>query len=220
MNHLIKLALPIGLGLAAAVLNWTTVSSRIQPHYFVRVSEDLKVGDKFSDNNLERFALSGELGGLSKTAFLWKDRVTLFGRLTPRDLEAGDIVFLRDATSTEHKMSAQPGELVFRIDYRGINAVPEDIRVGEMVSIKVGTDENKLRRSDRSSQDNVVSSGQIGPFRVLEVGGIDPKQHSELSTGYIKIAVRSDDPRFDRLDRAVEGQSTERVLGIFEAAAK
>ncbi|TWU05314.1 hypothetical protein CA54_60020 [Symmachiella macrocystis] len=218
MNHLTKLALPVGLGLVAAFLNYKTVSARIQPQYFVRVSEDLQAGESFSGDNLTKVSLQGERSDLSKTFVPWKERAVLYQRPVPRNLQAGDIVFWRDATAPTLKLSAEPGELEFHVAFRDLQAVPKDIRAGQQVSFRVGTDTTKLRGDARTNYvANATTDQKIGPFRVLEVGGFDVsgEEDAARSNGYIKVAVKWDDERMERLSQAMETHSVERVLGVF-----
>ncbi len=218
MNHLTKLALPIGLGLVAAFLNYKTVNARLQPQFFVRVSDDLKAGDSFSDTNLTQVPLYGDTSDLEQTFVPWKERAVLYQRPVPRDLKAGDVVFWRDATAPTLKLSADAGELEFHVPFRDLQAVPKDIRAGQQVSFRLGVDKTKLRGDARTNYVAADAVDQkIGPFRVLEVGGFDPAGAEEAarSNGYIKVAVKWDDQRMERLSQAMETHSVERVLGVF-----
>jgi len=218
MNHLMKLALPIGLGLFAGFLNWMTVSSRIKPHDFVKVKDKLRAGEDFTDDNLERFPLQGTAEELSETLIPWKDRAVLYHRPAPRDLAEGDVVFWRDATAPKLKLSAGPGELEFRVGLRDLQAIPKDVRAGQHVSFRMGQKVSTSSVDRRKPQAYETTAEQtVGPYRVLEVGGFSADDGTELDEkqGYLVVAIRSDDDSLERLYRAMDVRNDECILGVF-----
>ena len=116
------------------------------------------------------------------------------------------------------KLPAAEGEMEFRIDFRELQAVPKDIRAGQMVSLRLGLDVSKLSAEARANLTASDAEDQkIGPFRVLEVGGFDPTNTAgeDISEGYIKVAVKWDDKSVERLSRAMNSRNAERLMGIF-----
>lgn len=229
MNHWLRLALPLGLGLAAAVVNWVTVSSGMKPMAFVRVNRSLARGAVFTAQCLERVEMSGELGKLPYTAVRWEDRATLYERPTPRQLLAGDLVLWRDATPLPRELQTQPGEVMMGISLAGMTSVPEFIQVGQQVGFFVGGEGKPaapVAADGSQSPPSRTPLEYLGPFRVLAVGKritpggevLDGERNSmetilTVAARFLPNSRRLDE-RSARLLSARTGFSGERILGI------
>jgi hypothetical protein len=156
MNHWTRLALPLGLGLLAAVLNWTAVRMQIEPRAFVRVCRNLAVGEVITANDLSVVQLAGDLGALPDTAIPWEERSILYQWRTSRDLKRGDVVLRRDICPPKAEFDLRPGERAVPIMLSSAIYVPDFLNVGDDVSFAVETDEGKVE--------------SLGPFRILAIG--------------------------------------------------
>jgi hypothetical protein len=175
MNHWIRLALPVGLGVVAAVVNWATVSAKLQPEAFVAVNVNLAAGQPVRPADLAKIELSGDLGSLREAAIPWEHRAAVYHRAVPRDLVAGDIVLWRDATALLDELP-RDGEDKLSIPLSDIPFIPRFILVGQEVGFWIaGAEEEISPPPDASDEDlsgaAVTPKGEyVGPFRVLAVG--------------------------------------------------
>lgn len=171
MNHWIRLALPVGLGIIAAVVNWVAVSARLQPEAFVAVNANLAAGDPVRPDNLVQIELSGDLGSLRQAAIPWEHRAAVYHRSIPRDLIAGDIVLWRDASALLDEMP-KDGEDKLTIPLSDIPFVPRFILVGQEVGFWIaGSEDDDLTPLEAEpGQEDERKGEYVGPFRVLAVG--------------------------------------------------
>jgi hypothetical protein len=174
MNNWKRLALPLGLGLVAAVMNWSIVAAKIKPESFVAVARDYAQGQPLKESDLVEVQISGPLEALRQAAVPWEHRATLFDRRVPRALLRGDLVLSRDATVL---LDAPPIEDSFFVPVPSY-AVTKFIRVGQEIEFYVSKcDENEVdgaipvRAEGPQREPSVPSYEPVGPFRVLAVGG-------------------------------------------------
>lgn len=226
MNPWMKLGLPVGLGLVAAMTNWAATSSKLKPYACVRVASDIGYGDPIQENLLTRFEVRGDLASFPKTFVPWDERALLYGHLAPRPFKEGDLVMWRDAAPHENVLPTQPGELPMSVSMRGMTVVPDFIQVGEKVSFFVGRDPSRVRNSDPAEADAGLAidpgvAKQIGPFRVLAVGTrttqVDQSTKQRDTSLTIAAKFASDgvlDEQSDRLLAALKGFNGAHVLGV------
>ncbi len=172
MSYSIKLLVPIGLGLLAAAINWGTLYSGTRPVNFVQVSKPLRVGDIFRGDVLASVALPATYSKLDRTAVLWEDRGILSGQIVQRDLEPGDIVFLRDTSIDGAQLRLREGETAFLVSLHGVNPSPALLRVEHLVRFRIPAVEEHPQPE------------WVGPFRLVSVGstltdGIDRKSGNQ-----------------------------------------
>ena len=167
MEHWKRLALPVGFGVAAAVLNILTIAARIKPEPFVAVKRSVLAGDTFAPEDLVQVELSGDLKALRQAAIPWTQRANLYYRIVPRDLIEGDIVLWRDATALIEELP-QAGEDRLPITLSNIPSVPSLILVGQQIGFWIGQADDG--EGPRGASGNAAGGEYVGPFRVLAVG--------------------------------------------------
>jgi hypothetical protein len=230
MNHWMRLGLPLGLGLIAALLNWVSTTAKITPFVAIRVSRDLERGNELVAECLEPLEIRGDLAELPNSAVAWKDRAILFSRPVPRALKRGDLVLWRDATPLPKELPAYRGEFPFGLSLAGMTIVPEFIQVGQQVGFLIG--KAPQLRSDTAGEQKEQAktayepaSEYIGPFRVLAVGRrVTPGgeladtdgSRSQILTIAARFASQSQRPdlQTDRLVSATAGFGGNKILGV------
>ena len=170
MTALTKLLLPLGIGIAAAALNYWLMSRVTSPRDFVVVTQRIEAGQLFERPKLGTVRVSGDLDQFSKSALSPANLSVILNRPAPRTMEPGDVVLWRDASPPPQELAPGDGEHAMPISLQGVDIVPELLLVGQYVGFFVAV----------APEGAVVSPGQepadveieyVGPFRVLSVGG-------------------------------------------------
>src|SRR5690349_12268419 len=105
MKQMLKLALPIGLGVAAGALNFW---AQQEPTYdYVTVKEPIQANATYEAEHLGSIKLPVVIPGAIQS----KEVGVLLGAIVPRDLEKGDFVFLRDIAASSARLELQKGEI-------------------------------------------------------------------------------------------------------------
>ena len=82
MNPLVKLIIPIGLGIAAAAINWQVMSSAPPPRTYAIASAEVKTGQTFKENSIGQLVINGEsAAALARTAVPYDHREAIIGRV-------------------------------------------------------------------------------------------------------------------------------------------
>jgi hypothetical protein len=169
MKHLVKLLLPLGLGIVAGVAHFLVLARVVARERFVVVTVDMAEGQSFQDSDLGSVPLSGNLGSLQTAAVPEKERSILPGRRTNRPLKAGDLVFFRDVVTPAPVLDLHPGEQALPLAPERVAYEPTHIQVGQDIWFIIagpaaaapGGGAPGGGRSERTV---------VGPFRVLAVG--------------------------------------------------
>ena len=96
MKNWSRLILPLGLGVLATVINASAMTSRLDPIELVAVTRQLKPGEKFTAEDLDKVQVSYPSSHLNRHFWTWDEREALLQQVgTPTQLEAGDLVPLQ-----------------------------------------------------------------------------------------------------------------------------
>ncbi|MBY0525257.1 MAG: hypothetical protein K2R98_17755 [Gemmataceae bacterium] len=170
MSPWIKLAIPIGLGLVAAAINFYVMTDKPAPRAFAVAREDIRSGAPFKESSIGVMMVPGEVAGsFPRTAVPYAHRETIYGRPATRDLKRGDMILWQDSSQPGWELSAGAGEEALPISLDGLSTVPRLIRVGDQVGFLIA------QTGARTGKEPLVKTGDpevdyIGPFRVLSVG--------------------------------------------------
>lgn len=217
MDNWKRLSVPIVLGLAAAGLNWYSVSRKVRPTSYVAVKRSVSAGEKITKGVLVKVDICGD-HGLERAALPWGERSLLYGWRATRNLQRGDLVLRRDANPVQFARSNE--ELVFSVSVSDIY-VPNHIYVDDFVSFALG-----YHRSYRTEQNNAArfdprfDERQIGPFRIVAVEDEltrDTETASHHRVNELTLSVPGDEfghARMQRLLDAFNHQGGQQVLSI------
>jgi hypothetical protein len=134
MNHTLKLLLPIGLGLAAAIVNLSILSAKSATVEFVGAGADIPRGAQFSDKNLTKILVPGtEAGYLNETAITWPNRGILLGQSTARDVIKGELILYQDFGVQGARLHLNQGEEARRISLVGLNISDDILKIGDQL---------------------------------------------------------------------------------------
>ncbi|MGE0755658.1 MAG: hypothetical protein AB7F89_00070 [Pirellulaceae bacterium] len=187
MNYAIKLLIPLGFGLAAAVINWIVLTSGTREVLYVTVSQPLDVGDRFVLEYAEPLAVPATFKDLSQTIVPFADRGVLSGRVVRRRIEAGDPVFFADTDLGGKWLDLQPNEELYPVSLDQVAVDPELLRIGNQIRFRVPpiAGENE--------------PPWIGPFRIVAVGSKINNNFSEDrsigSAGSLSVGIAYDATR-------------------------
>jgi hypothetical protein len=229
VSNWIKLALPLGLGVVAGVINWSVTMTKIKPIACVALAADLKAGEKLSENVLLPMELSGNVPRLTHTVVPWQERAILYGRAVPRTMQAGDLIFWRDAAPAPKELLVCKGEVPLSVSLRGMTVVPDFLHVGQQVGFLVATNPGRKRRepvaSDPEPEPECKSTRYVGPFRILAVGrrtspSADGSERTSEDTRVLTVAAKllpntgQLAAMADRLVAALNGLRDEQAVGV------
>ncbi len=174
MNYLIKLLIPLALGIVAAVINWSVLSSGTQPVYYVTVKKSLNVGDRFELELASPLGLPPSFRDLSTTIVPYRDRGVLSGRVVRRRIEAGDPIFFADTDLGGEWLTLGPSEELFPVELGKLSVDPALLRIGNQIRFRVPPVSNE------------EGPQWVGPFRIVAVGSkINNNFSDEKSMSYV-----------------------------------
>ncbi|MBL8794120.1 MAG: hypothetical protein JNM56_09455 [Planctomycetia bacterium] len=221
MSSLMKLLVPILLGVAAGGLNWFVMTVKTSPRSFVAVSEDVKAGERFDEEKLKKLPVSGDVASLAETAVPWEHRAVLFDRTSHRDLMKGDVVLWRDSSPPTAALAAREDELALAISLEGVGFVPRLLLVGDEVGFLIGKPGRAKLKTEPGLPERPPEDPEfeyVGPFRVLSVGerigrkaGDEPGDGRDTDNKVITVAIQLQGP--DRVPDA----KTRRLLAAQQA---
>lgn len=194
MNNTLKLLIPLGLGVAAACLNWWALENKIAPVNYVKVKEGIRAGERFREDNLDKLAFRGDEGSLKETAVPYRHRAVLYNTPSLRDLKKGDLVLWRDIHP-----HLETGEDQLPISLEGVSVVhPRLLAVGNEVVFVIDREASKSTKTGSSSTESNNSPARsdfryIGPFRIVTVDGQVARAENSSGRGgqrLITVAVR------------------------------
>jgi hypothetical protein len=225
MNNWVKVGIPIVLGLVAAGINWTVLQSDIAPVDYVVLTRDVKAGEAFSPDNVEKLSLRRTEGTLTGTAVPYKDRETLFGMPCGRDLRKGDLVLWRDAVSARRELALRKGEAGLSIDLEGLKVEPGLLVVGNEIGFVIARDSaGRVEGAEVVGTSPSVPSARRyytdGPYRVLSVGRrvssqTDPDRgDGDNQTITVAVPMRTGEEAEEKLRRLVEARRNKAIHGI------
>lgn len=96
MGYVTRLLIAVVLGLAAAAVNWLTMSAQIQPAKYVAFDEALERGDTIREDDLRAVPVPGDPAVLRQSLIPFSNRALVLGSPAVRDYQAGDFVFAQD----------------------------------------------------------------------------------------------------------------------------
>ncbi len=219
MPNTLKLLIPIGLGIAAAIINFVVLSSSTKPVKFVVAKKDIKKGEYFVDNVEEADVPVGMAGSLKEVAIMHADRGLLSGQRATRDISAGDIILYRD---TAIKGSPPPD---FRTASERAKPVPLDghriygSSIGDNIWFVVPGFEKVEGRNERDAK-YVGASQKLGPFRIIAIGEktttVSDEKGERYSYNSDSVTIAYDPASEDQAQKAM----VDTLLAFLEAKEK
>jgi hypothetical protein len=222
-----KIGLPVGLGIVAACINWAAVQSDLAAEDYIVVSKDLKAGDLFTPDVLQKLTIRRNEGSLKDTAIPYSDIAMLYNSPCGRNLKKGDLVFLRDAPMSRRDVFLKKDERAYQIDLENIKYEAGLLIVGNQIGFVIPLDRyGKVfvpPTYGALKSDMTDSSYHIdGPFRIVSVGmrvnayGDAADGHQPAGSRIISIAVKpSPDGKLDETtSRVIEARQKNAIQGI------
>ena len=161
MSYGVKLLIPIGLGVMAALFNWLSLASQTQLVDFTMVSRDIPAGSVLSEKDLEKLGIpANQSKGLKKTAVPYDERAALIGEKVLRGMEKNDLVFWQDTLVRGEVIEWEPGE-AFGVVVPLNNVKVPPLHVGDKVNFRVPV------KDEATGKDEMRD---LGPFRLIMVG--------------------------------------------------
>jgi len=176
----LRLLVPIGIGLAAGLLNWMALSAEVARFDYVRLKTDVRAGELLEDGLFESIECNADW---KTTAIPYARRGILYGLAVPRDLKQGDLLLWRDVRSSGN-LDLKAGETALNLSLDGIPFEPGLIRIGSHLGFAIGSRPDE--EGNRIFPDNFEL---LGPFRIVSVGERTNDGESDLSTDSRVISV-------------------------------
>ena len=184
MSNTLKLLIPVGLGIVAAIINFIVLSSSTAEVTFAVASEDIPIGASF-DGKVDKVGIpKNNASGLleKKVAIQYKNSGVLRGqKASTRELKKGDLILYSDFDIRDNNS----------IDYRKNNEVARTIQLdgnqifASNIGDRIWFEIPKYSRVTTDSNDvNVFRMEgipeKIGPYRIIGIGS----QVASQSDGY------------------------------------
>lgn len=171
MQGLWKLLIPLGLGTAAALLNYMGRASDIEAVSFVGLKKDLRIGEEITPGHLVRIDVPKNMStSMAKSAIPYSQWAVLYGRRGRRALSKGDLFLWSDLAP---KSPWGKDEVLLQIPLEGIS-LPKELEVGQKVVFLLPENlaELGLGKDPKGKPPEKETKGYkpIGPFRVYSIG--------------------------------------------------
>lgn len=124
-----KLLIPLGLGAAAALLNYMGRTSDIEPASYVGLKKDLRAGEEITFNHLMKVDVPKTMSNLATTGIPYSQWAVLLGRRLRREMSKGDLVMWSDVAP---KDPWDPEKVVLHLSLEGIS-LPANLEIGQEV---------------------------------------------------------------------------------------
>lgn len=212
MNYLLKLLIPLALGVIAAGINYNLLSANTKPSEFVTVAQPLQVGEQFVLENAKKLLLPKKYEELSKTLVPWRDRGVLSGRVVRRNIAEDDPVFFADTDLGGEWLTLRANEELFPVELDNVAVDAQLLRIGNDIRFRV------------PATDGESEPPWVGPFRIVAVGAKINNNFSEgrsFSTGTklsvgIAYDMQGNAEQLKRLEKFCDAQSvgSAQMLGV------
>ena len=181
MSSVLKLLIPILLGLTAGVLNFMVLYGRVTPKAYVVAAIDLDPGDEITgEGDLAQIDLTGNTEAVSRAAIPWDQRAILYGREVQRPLKTDDLLLWRDLTESPSELGLKDDEIGVAVSLENVAYEPSLLLVGEYVGLQVAAvDLFDVNQPQTPVPDKKNDFEMIGPLKVLSVGRRLDRQSSE-----------------------------------------
>jgi hypothetical protein len=215
MNYLLKILIPLGLGILAAFVNYLILSNSTAKLDFVTVIKDVPRDTPIDVNNLKKLSLPKEFADLGQTMILWSERGVLSGKLALRKIQKGDPVFFADTDTVGDWLDLKDGEKLFPVNIGDLEFDPTLVKIGNYIQFRISSEEG-------------AESKWIGPYRVVAVGSKSRNDEEgegrsrQSNAQSIGIAYNMSDPKMRDSLRELEafcdaqrkGNRTALMLGV------
>jgi hypothetical protein len=168
MRHIITLAVPAAIGVAAAFLQFNSTTGVTEYEYCQVTSspDNLTLattkleleGDDETNGRIERVVFTEEI----PKAVPWSDRGYLVGTPLTRVPQAGDLLFFHDLAEQKSRLAA-PGKISVSVPIDNRDYEASFLRVGKKIGFVIDS-----FNGETDSQRFEV----IGPFKLLSVGKV------------------------------------------------
>jgi hypothetical protein len=197
MNY-VRILIPVGLGLAAAFLNFYLVWSMVAPVELVVAKEDIKAGNELNAEMLDKVSVHAD-PKLFRSVVPYAERgAALLQLRAKRELSRGEVILFDDVWRKGARPELRPGEKALTVSVRR-NRTPSNLRVNDWIEFRVY---DELPRSGPllDGRDKGPSPKSIPPFGPFRVVGLDDDESLETQSARstervrkITVAIPADD---------------------------
>lgn len=217
MKGIRGLIVAVGLGLAAAILNYFYLAAeaqKIKRIAFIGIqSHAVMRGERLMEDNFTKIEIPADAAGdLKDFACLWDEVPSVKGRVTWRTLKEGSLLLRSDIETPIKELELAKGESIVWLPLGPQSFVPSLVRPGDMVSFIV----------PRSPTPAVVrpvgvEDGSDTAPKLEDLGGVQPLGHGSACETIGKFQIlsvgnRLGDPELMRKEKIPQLQ--EHMLGI------
>jgi hypothetical protein len=193
MKGVYGLLIAVGLGVAAALVNWGYLARKardVEREAFLGVAEGVTIrpGDVFKEEDLVAVEIpKNRVGSLPQFAVLYADRFTVIGGNAVRDFESGQLILRQDLKAPPPEprpLGPDEREIGIPVDKRTF--VPSLYKAGDWISFVVPKVRSVLQPTPENSEENAEENGEtpepvpsaataggsetIGPFEIRTIG--------------------------------------------------
>lgn len=189
MKGVYGLLIALGLGVAAALLNWSYLARKsrdVEREAFLGVAEGVTIrpGDVFKEEDLVPVEIpKNRVGMLPQFAVRYADRFTVIGGNAMRDFESGQLILRQDLKAPPPEprpLGPDEREIGIPVDTRTF--VPSLYKAGDWISFVVprvrsalqappeGEDESGETPESAPSAATAGGTETIGPFEIRTIG--------------------------------------------------
>jgi hypothetical protein len=207
----LRLVLPIVLGVMAAALNLLILRGNIAPLELTVIRSDTKAETELTDDMLDRVTVRADKE-IFKSAVPYADRGLLLGRRVLRPLSAGEVILYADVHNLEEeniRLYLQPGESTLTMPVKPSRIAP-GLRRGDEVGILVAKTASGVK-PPMTGGPSTAGRRILGPFRLLSLGApVDP--YRAMGLGEMRMVMLA-------VTRTPDGRLDPKVTALDEAIA-
>jgi hypothetical protein len=216
MKILLNILLPVGLALAAGILNYAVLAKTAVTHSYIKVTQDLKLGETFDLAMFEEVEVTAIVSG----AVPWEDRNVLATLRTPRPMQTADWIMYSDVVpQEEHGIQLEKDEVALNVSLEGVVIEPKLLKIGQPIGFVIRKSDPQTDLEKETGKARGKGEYQIvGPFRLVTLGDafmheVETEEHGEASPPKtISVAVPGTDGKTLNPDSQLLAQAVEQTL--------
>jgi predicted homoserine dehydrogenase-like protein len=196
--NLLRIVLPVMLGVVAAVLNFIVLRGSTAPLELTTISADVKADTELTESMLDRIAVRADRE-IFKSAVPYSDHGLLLGRRVTRDMTKGEVVMWADLHNVDEeniRLYLKPRESTFTFPVKPTR-IARGLKRGDSVGVFVAVKStpNTLKATNNGLALPTTNRRRLGPFRLLSLGTpVDPSRMLLGESSVVTVAVM---PRAD-----------------------
>jgi hypothetical protein len=168
-----KFAIPVALGLFAALMQYNYIKGKVKLYDFILIKRPIQVGERVTEDAIEKIQLPGEFKRIGRSLVPYAEKAQIIDSIAQRKLLSGDVLFFQDTDYEGKYKGPSRGKMLMTIRLEGVSAESKLIEPGTVLEFVIANE-----KQETGSELDFKSIETLGPYKVTFVGA----QHKDDKT--------------------------------------